>query len=107
MSIRLIAVALGIVGLIGSVGILANASHSSEFETHTSFYTNGQAKETAEFTEGIRNGHCTRFYEDGSLKAEGDFAGGRMTGDWVWKTPGGELDLSRSGTYEKGRRISS
>ena len=107
MSIRLIAVTLGIVGLIGSLGLLANAGGSSDRETHTSYFTNGQAKEMAEYEAGIREGRCTRYYEDGSLKAEGQFDEGRMSGAWVWRTPGGELDPERSGTYENGRRISN
>ena len=106
MSIRLITITIGVIGLVASLGVLAGAGGDGDDAVHTSYYSNGQPKETARFVAGIRDGECTRWYEDGTLKAEGVFEQGKMVGDWVWMTPEGEPDARRSGIYEAGRRRS-
>ena len=106
MSIRLITITLGVVGLVASLGVLAGAGGDGNGEIRTSYHSNGQAKETAHFVGVTRDGECTRWYDDGTLRAEGVFEEGKMVGDWVWMTPDGERDAKRSGVYEQGRRTS-
>jgi antitoxin component YwqK of YwqJK toxin-antitoxin module len=106
MSLRIVIITLGVVGLVASLGVLSGAAGVGDGGIQSSYYANGQAKETARFDEGIRNGECTRWYRDGTLKAEGEFENGRMIGNWIWMTPEGTSDPERSGTYDNGRRIS-
>jgi len=94
MNPRLITLVLGVVGLVASLDVLAG-SRVEEDQVLTSYYSNGQAKETARFEA-----------RDGTLRAEGVFEDGKMVGDWTWLTPAGERDLERSGRYLAGRRVS-
>jgi antitoxin component YwqK of YwqJK toxin-antitoxin module len=105
MTIRIFTFLLGFLGLAAVTSkVLEGTLHADQ--AHTSYYSNGQAKESTHFTEGMRNGLTIRWYADGTLKAEGEFEGGRMTGEWTWKTPEGEIDSARSGLYEDGIRVS-
>lgn len=105
MNLRLITLVLGVVGLVASLDVLAGSSGEQD-QVLTSYYSNGQAKETARFEAGIRDGECRRWYRDGTLRAEGLFEDGKMVGDWTWLSPAGERDLARSGRYLAGRRVS-
>ena len=107
MNIRLFALLLGVLGLAAATVKVFEETVQAGVQPHTSYYANGQKKESTRFWEGHRHGHTVRWYPDGSLKAEGSFVQGRMDGEWTWMTPEGELDEARSGTYEDGQRVSS
>ncbi len=107
MKLRLFIAALGIAGLVASAGLFAGDGGDMGQTTHTSYYANGQAKETAEYQDGSRYGRCQRWYDSGQLRAEGEFVSGQMNGEWSWFTPDGQRDESRSGVYERGRRVGS
>ena len=106
MTIRLFTLLLGVLGLAAATAKVFEETAQSDVPPHTSYYTNGQKKESTRFSRGHRHGHTVRWYPDGSLKAEGSFFEGRMEGEWTWMTPEGQLDEARSGTYEDGQRIS-
>ena len=104
MTLRIFAFLLGILGLAAATAKIFEGTAHAEV-AHTSYYANGQAKESTHFVEGKRHGRTIRWYADGTLKAEGDFSDDRMVGQWIWHTPGGEIDAARSGVYEDGQLI--
>lgn len=74
---------------------------------HTSYHATGAREEWAEYRDGERDGACRRWYDDGSLRAEGRYEAGRMQGEWSFYRPDGTKDAGRSGRYEHGLRVSS
>lgn len=74
-------------------------------ETRTTLWSAGGPKETAVFRDGLRDGPCERFHPDGTLRARGLFAAGRMEGEWSFFDASGALDTERSGTYAANRRV--
>ena len=105
MTIRIFLFVIGLMGLAAATGLVLETDSSAQ-DAHLSYFGNGQAKEQTLFIEGLRHGPTTRWDSDGTLRAQGRYEMGKMVGEWVWNTPEGLPDPSRSGTYESGRRIS-
>jgi len=103
MKIQLVSLILGFVGLAGATGLLIGDDVYAE-TLRTSYFGNGQAKESVAFEDSQRHGPCKRWYQDGSLRAEGEFEHGKMVGEWTWLAPDGTRDSERSGIYEAGQR---
>jgi antitoxin component YwqK of YwqJK toxin-antitoxin module len=103
--LRLITLTLGLIGLAAALGLAFDRAALAD-DAHLSHYGNGQEKERTHFVKGRRHGNTTRWYPDGTLRAEGRFEEGKMVGQWIWNTPDGSPDPERSGTYELGKRVS-
>lgn len=50
--------------------------------------------------DGIKTGHWKEFYEDGSLRAEGDYVQGQRFGEWIFYYRDGKIE--QKGSYTKG-----
>lgn len=105
MSIRILSLTLAALGLL-SIIVDRLGSEPDYTTARTSRWGNGQPKEVTFFLDGLRHGFTTRWYDDGSLRSQGTFEHGKMTGKWLWKLPNGEDDPARSGYYEFGQRVS-
>jgi antitoxin component YwqK of YwqJK toxin-antitoxin module len=103
MNLKTIALILGLCGLVAGSSQL---SAGSSGEVQTSYYANGNRKESVPLREDERHGLCRRWYRDGSLRAEGEFELGRMVGEWTFWGEDGEVDRERSGFYVDGRKRS-
>lgn len=103
MSLKTLALILGLAGLVaGSSQLFAGGSE----EVRTSYFANGNPKESVPMQEHERHGLCRRWYRDGTLRAEGEYELGVMVGEWAFWDEDGELDTERSGYYVAGRRRS-
>lgn len=95
--------------IVGALGACALAiplfAGGSDGGIRTSEYADGTPRERASWIEDEREGPCTRWNRDGSLRAEGSYSAGKMVGEWMFYAPDGSLDRDKSGTYEDGRRV--
>ncbi len=92
--------------ILGALGLLAGTSEFLADDgdaLQQSYYANGNTKESAAYVEFRRHGPCRRWYEDGTLRAEGEYDHGKLVGEWTWWSPDGDLDEERSGFYVAGR----
>jgi hypothetical protein len=104
MNLRWISLAFGAIGLDAAAGLLgAGELHGAK--ERVSRHPGGAPRERTTFLDGERHGRTTRWYADGTLRAEGEFVRGRMEGEWRWYHPDGSPDPDRSGRYEDGRRV--
>lgn len=105
MKLNVLFALLGLIGLTAAIANCFESDSALARESRTSCYGNGQAKERTQFVGGKRHGDTTRWYPDGSLRAEGRFEHGKMVGSWTWNTPEGQVDTERSGVYEQGELV--
>lgn len=96
-----------LVGLIG-LGLQTAGNRPSELSgMRTTCWPNGSPREEAHYSEGLRDGDCQRWHDDGTIRAEGHYETGRMVDEWRFYDVAGSLDSTRSGTYEAGERVSA
>jgi uncharacterized protein len=53
--------------------------------------------------DGSRDGHWKEFYEDHSLKSEGDYKNGKQVGEWKYFYPNGKVE--QSGKYNNSGKL--
>jgi hypothetical protein len=104
MSLRWITLVCGGLGLAAAAGLLGSHAEGAG-GARLSRHANGAPRESTTFVEGLRHGPTRRWYDDGTLRAEGEFVNGRMEGDWRWYLPDGTPDGERTGRYEAGRLV--
>lgn len=93
---------LGLVGL----GMRAAGEGPSELSgVRTTCWPNGSQREEATYSDGLRDGPCERWHDDGTPRAAGRYQAGRMVDEWRFYDENGALDDARSGLYEAGERI--
>ena len=96
-----------LLGLIG-VGLQAFGEGPSEFSgLRTTCWPNGNPREQATSSNGLREGSCQRWHTDGTPRAEGRYEAGRMVDEWRFYDEAGSLDTTRSGLFEAGARVTS
>lgn len=95
---------LSIVGALGACALaLPLFAGGSQGGLRTSEFADGSPRERVSWVDGEREGPCVRWHRDGSLRAEGEYRGGKMVGEWIFYLPDGGRDAARSGHYENGR----
>lgn len=95
-----------LVGLLG-VGMRATGDGPSDLSgVRSTNWPNGNPREEATYTDGLRDGPCQRWHADGTPRAEGQYQNGQMLGEWRFFDGEGALDRSRSGLYEAGELVS-
>ncbi len=104
--LKWISLGLGLIGLVAGTGALFGDADEGA-GARLSRHGNGAPKESTFFVDGLRDGPTTRWYADGTLRAEGVFERGEMVGDWIWYGPDGEVDRARSGEYRDGERLAA
>ena len=105
MSIKILALLMGLLGLTAATGVVFERDAMAR-EAHVSHYGDGTKRESTYFEAGKRNGPTQRWYPDGTLKSEGLYAGGLREGEWLCQNPDGSLDTDHSGFYANGKLIS-
>ncbi|MCS6824503.1 MAG: hypothetical protein NZ529_09420, partial [Cytophagaceae bacterium] len=71
--------------------------------TWKSFHPNGKVKYERTFKNNYEHGPAKHYYEDGTLKCEGQFVSGRMNGTWKYYNEKGKLTHKQ--TYRNGELI--
>ena len=95
-----------LLGLV-CIGLRAAGNEVSDLSgVRTTSWPNGNPREQALYSEGLRDGLCERWHTDGTSRAEGHYEAGRMVGEWHFYDAKGSLNATRSGLYEAGERIS-
>lgn len=65
------------------------------------FYDDGQLKAEGNYTDGKKDGYWKFYYRDGSIEEEGNFVKGTAEGAWKWYHENGEV--LREETYKNGK----
>jgi len=95
-----------LLGLIG-LGMRSAGDGPAELSgERTTYWPNGSPREEASYSDGLRDGSCERWHDDGTPRAVGRFEAGLMIGEWRFYGETGELLSARSGLYEAGERVS-
>jgi len=102
VNTKLLLIVVGLAGLIP----LARTLTAGSPEAIETYYADGTVKSRTETKDGRRNGLCVRFYADGTKRAEGTVEDGEESGMWVFYDVEGQVDDTRSGLYDDGRRVS-
>lgn len=58
---------------------------------HRVLFADGVLSEIEHYVAGHKHGSCEYWYRTGQKKAEGQFADGEFTGEWIWWRENGEL----------------
>jgi len=105
MRFVLLLLALGILGLLGSVASSRGIGSGGGPDLRTTYYANGQVEAECRIVDGRREGPYRRFHPGGQLAEEGLYVAARREGAWRFFEPDGTLDASRSGLYRSGKRV--
>ncbi|MFT7487254.1 MAG: antitoxin component YwqK of YwqJK toxin-antitoxin module [Candidatus Paceibacteria bacterium] len=105
MKLKILSMTLGLIGLAAATGVFFGGDAQAS-NAHLSRHGNGEPKESTFFLEGRRHGSTQRWYQDGTLRAQGEYDNGKMVGEWLWQEPDGSRNETRSGFYEHGVRVS-
>jgi antitoxin component YwqK of YwqJK toxin-antitoxin module len=85
------------------ISFLLLATNCKNAELKESYFANGKLSERYTLVEGKFHGKYTSFYENGNLRAEGQYENNIMVGEWKYYYEDGEM-LSRQ-KFEKGKLI--
>jgi hypothetical protein len=58
------------------------------------WYENGQMKAKGDYLMGEKTGHWITWYQDGKMKTRGNYLNGKKTGYWVAWYPEGQMELA-------------
>jgi hypothetical protein len=104
MKVPALLLLTGLAGLTVAVRALNKSPEDGAPSSQSTYYANGQIEIECATNAGRREGPCKRFYSDGRKLAEGNYAAGRMEGDWTFWLEDGSVDRTRSGRYVAGDR---
>ncbi len=100
-----------LVGVLGSVlyfgGLIPGTGAAGPATDHARLtcWGDGKPKSSETWIDGERRGPATEWYANGTKKDEGNYVAGERDGHWLFWNENGELDLSKSGDYSKGRKL--